>query len=111
MRWPRTKSIPKIKDAARSKTRRTNGHSMAESIADLNRTLRGWFEYFQHSHWTTFGSLDRWIRMGLRSLLRKRHKRKGRGSDHQRGPNAYLTDLGLFSLTVAPASVRQSACR
>ena len=75
--------------------------------------LRGWFEYFKHSHWTTFGSLDRWIRMGLRSLLRKRHKRKGRGrgSDHQRRPNADFTDLGLFSLTVAPASVRQSACR
>jgi len=41
MRWPRTKSIAKIKDAVRSKTRRTNGHSMAEIIAGLNRTLRG----------------------------------------------------------------------
>jgi RNA-directed DNA polymerase len=113
MRWPRAKSNTKLKDAIRSKTRRTNGHSMAEIVADLNRTLQGWFEYFKHSHWTTFGSLDRWIRMRLRSILRKRHKLKGRGrgADHQRWPNAYFTDLGLFSLTAALTSVCQSARR
>lgn len=113
MRWPRAKSIAKIKDAVRSKTRRTNGHSMAAIIADLNRTLRGWFEYFKHSHWTTFGSLDRWVRMRLRSILRKRHKLKGRGrgADHQRWPNAYFNDLGLFSLTAAHVLVCQSARR
>jgi len=51
--------------------------------------------------------------MRLRSILRKRHKLKGRGrgADHQRWPNAYFTDLGLFSLTAAHASVRQSARR
>ena len=34
--------------------------------------LRGWFEYFKHSYRTTFSDLDGWIRMRLRSLLRKR---------------------------------------
>jgi threonine/homoserine/homoserine lactone efflux protein len=28
------------------------------SATNLNRTLRGWFGYFQHSHGTTFSSLD-----------------------------------------------------
>jgi len=113
MRWPRQKSTAKLKDAIRSKTCRANGHSMAAIVADLNRTLRGWFEYFKHSHWTTFGSLDRWVRMRLRSILRKRHKLKGRGrgADHQRWPNAYFTDLRLLSLAAAHVSVCQSARR
>ena len=27
-------------------------------IADVNRTTKGWFEYFKHGHKTTFGRLD-----------------------------------------------------
>ena len=38
-RWPRKKSLQKLKDAVRQKTRRTNGHSLAVIIADVNRTL------------------------------------------------------------------------
>lgn len=81
--------------------------------ADLNRTLHGWFGYFQYSHWTTFTTLDSWIRMRLRSILRKRQKKRGRGrgSDHQRWTNACFTELGLFSLERAHATVSQSARR
>ena len=46
-RRPRQKSLMKLKDAVRAKTKRTAGHSLGLIIADLNRTLRGWFEYFQ----------------------------------------------------------------
>jgi len=76
-------------------------------------TLGGWFEYFKHSHWTTFRPLDSWIRMRLRSILRKRSKRKGRGRgrDHQRWTNAYFAKQGLFSLTVAHAKASQSSMR
>ena len=82
-------------------------------IADINRTLRGWFEYFKHSHPTTFRDLDGWVRMRLRSILRKRHRGrgKGRGADHQRWPNAYFAEQGLFSLTIAHALARQSSLR
>ena len=91
-------------------TRRTHGHSLAVIIADVNRTLQGWFQYFQHSHDTTFAPLDKWVRMRLRSILRKRHGRRGRGrgADHQRWPNAFFTAQGLFSLTTAQALARQS---
>lgn len=109
-RWPRTKSVQKLKDAVRQKTRRTNGHSLACIIADLNRTLIGWLAYFKHSH-RTFDSLDGWIRMRLRSILRKRAHRGGRGwgrRDHQQWPNAFFTAQGLFSLSVAHAAYRQS---
>jgi hypothetical protein len=41
--------------------------------------------------------------MRLRSILRKRHKGKGRGQglDHIRWPNNYFEKLGLFSLAAA----------
>ena len=51
---------------------RTNGRSLSAIIVDVNRTMRGWFEYFKHSHKTTFPRLDKWVRMRLRSILRKR---------------------------------------
>ena len=109
-RWPRAKSLGKFKDAIRAKTRRTNGQSLGTIITDVNRTLRGWFEYFKHSHRITFRPLDSWMRMRLRSILRWRRggSGRGRGRDHQRWPNAYFADRGLFSLTAAYASARQS---
>ncbi len=48
-KWPRKKSLDKLKDTIRSKTRRTRGRNMKAICEDLNRTLRGWFGYFKHS--------------------------------------------------------------
>ena len=48
-RLPRKKSLTKLKDTVRQKTARTNGHSLAVIIADVNRTLRGWFGYSTQS--------------------------------------------------------------
>ncbi|MCE7911650.1 MAG: group II intron reverse transcriptase/maturase, partial [Candidatus Brocadia sp. AMX3] len=81
----------KFKETIRHKTRRTSGESMKCITGELNQSLRGWYEYFKHSHKTTFPRIDRWIRMRLRSILRKRRggKGRGRGADHQRWPNAY----------------------
>jgi len=98
-RWPRKKSLDKFKDTIRAKTRRHNGQSLQTILTDLNWTLRGWFEYFQHRRRFVFITLDKWVRMRLRSLLRFRRKRKGRGrgSDHQRWPHAFFAKQGLFS--------------
>lgn len=111
--WPRTKSLAKLKDTVRAKTPRNRGQSLAVIIEDLNRTTRGWFQYFQHSPRHTFTHLDAWIRMRLRSILRRRHHRsgRGRGRDHQRWPNAYFAALGLYSLTTAHATICQSVRR
>jgi len=106
-RWPRQKSLDKFKEAIRQKTPRLRPGELVEIIEDINRTLRGWFGYFKHSHRTTFRPLDQWVRQRLRSILRKRHKGKGRarGVDHQRWPNDYFVVLGLISL----ASAREQA--
>jgi len=113
LRWPRAKSLRKFKDTVRAKTQRRNGHSLEAIIVDLNRTLKGWFEYFKHSHKSTFPRLDQWVRMRVRSILRRRHHRRGqgRGWDHLRWPNAFFAKHGLFSLTAAYAQVRQSSRR
>jgi RNA-directed DNA polymerase len=108
-RWPRKKSTQKLQDTLRAKTKRTNGHSLAYILADVNRTLRGWFGYFQHSCRTTFVTVDGWVRMRLRSLLRHRLGRpgRGRGRDHQRWPNSFFAKQGYFSLEAAFAAARQ----
>lgn len=110
-RWPRKKSLKKIKDAIRQKTKRSNGHSLESIIISINYTLRGWFEFFKHSNKYTFIPLDKWIRRRLRSILRVRSKRKGigRGFDHFRWPNKFFQDLGLFNLGEAHRTLLQSS--
>jgi RNA-directed DNA polymerase len=108
-KWPRKKSLSKLKDAIRSKTRRSDGRSMKAICAGLNLTMKGWFGYFKHSAPHVFESMDGYVRGRLRSILRRRSKRKGRakGRDNSRWPNTYFTTAGLFSLKQAHAA----ACR
>jgi RNA-directed DNA polymerase len=110
LRLPRKKSLDKVKDAIRAKTRRTNGHSLEMIIRRLNATLQGWFGYFRHCFWTVYTDLDSWTRGRLRSILRKRAGRtgRGRGADHQRWPNAYFATEGLLSLHAAHRFLCQS---
>lgn len=109
-RWPRRKSLDKVKDVIRSKTSRHRPGAMGAIIQDINRSIAGWFGYFKHSHWTTFKPMDQWIRGRLRTIQRKRHKGKGRarGRDHQRWPIAYFVELGLISLASARAEAARS---
>lgn len=113
VRLPRPKSEDKLKDAIRAKTKRKNGDSLLYIINQVNRTLRGWFAYFRHCNRAVFQDLDSWIRMRLRSILRKRSKRRGRGrgKDHQRWPNRFFQERGLFSLKTAHISYSQSCIR
>lgn len=112
-RRPRDKSLRRFKDAIRGKTRRCQGQSLARIIEGVNVTVRGWFGYFKHGRPRIFGSLDGWVRMRLRSILRRRQKKpgRGRGSDHQRWPNAFFAGRGLFSMAAAHAVASQSARR
>ena len=108
----RKKSLDELKDSIRAKTKRTRGDSLAHIVADLNRTLRGWFACFKHAHKYTFERLDGFTRRRLRALLRRQERRpsamgKSR-ADHQRWSNAYFAEAGLFALQAAWLSARQS---
>lgn len=112
--WPRAKSVRKLKDSLRVKTPRSSGESLKCIVQDVNRTLRGWFGYFQHgSSRYVYDRLDGWLRGRLRSILRKRSGRRGRGRgwDHHRWPNRFFANLELFSLAAARALACQSSRR
>jgi RNA-directed DNA polymerase len=108
-RWPREKSLRKFRDTIRQKTGRLRPGPMSDIVADINQTLKGWFGYFKHNAVLLREGREGWLRGRLRAILRHRHKLqgRGRGRDHQRWPNAYFADLGLFSLAIARRQASQ----
>jgi RNA-directed DNA polymerase len=110
-RWVRKKSLTRLKERIRERTRRTRGRSLERIIASLNPVLRGWFAYFKHAHPATFIVLDKFIRRRLRAILRKQEKRPGFGrcrADHQRWPNIFFAQAGLLALHTAWLDARHS---
>lgn len=109
-KWPRDKSKAKLRESVRRRTPRTSGLSLEVIIMNLNPVLRGWFGYFKHADKRAMREVDGWVRMRLRSILRKRIKQRGRGrgSDHQRWPNRYFAEAGLFTLEQARLRICQS---
>ncbi|MHB8974205.1 MAG: group II intron reverse transcriptase/maturase [Pirellulaceae bacterium] len=100
LRFPRDKSHRKITDRIRELTPRKSGHSLDDLIQRINPTLRGWYNYFRHCHWSIFESYDAMIRRRLRRLLLKRHRRNPRRLPRtQRWPNAFFAVHGLYSLS------------
>ena len=100
MRLVRPKSLSKLRESLKPQTRRTDGRSLRAIAAAVNTSLRGWYAYFRHVHPSALREVDRWLRMRLRSVLRKRQggKGRGRGADQFRWPNRYFTELGLLCL-------------
>jgi len=114
-RDPRSSSKDKLHAAVRSKTELSSGTSLVDIIRSLNATLRGWYGYFKYCSASSFAwkEIDQRVRFRLRAILdRRRHggrkRRRGRGNAHRRWPNAFFTELGLFSLVSSPKLVRQS---
>src|SRR6478672_11700070 len=103
MKWARKKRKGKNKKKICKKKRRTGGRDKRAVCEELSRTLRGWHGYFKHSKANVFEPIDGYTRGRLRSILRKRMRKKGpgHGKDHQRWPNAYFTTMDLYSLKQA----------
>jgi len=100
-KWPRQKSLQKLRDKLRPLTRRTQGKSLREIIGQVNPILRGWHGYFRESHHPGLSGPDGWLRRRLRALLLKREKRPGYGrsqANSRRWPNRWFAAQGLFSL-------------
>lgn len=101
-RLVRPKSRKKIRETLRGMTRRTSGKSLPAIIKDVNLSLSGWGNFRQALR-GEHERMDQWLRMRLRSILRKRNQGKGRGQglDHIKWPNRYFAKLGLHSLVEA----------
>lgn len=110
-RTVRRKSLNKVRDAIRSRTRRTTGESIERTIQKLNPVLKGWFGYFKHAHKYTFNTLDAFVRRRLRAILLKQNKKQGCANSKSasfRWKNAYFAERGLFSLHEAYVTASQS---
>lgn len=107
------KSVRKFRDSIRPYVRKCNGHSIKYIIDKIKPIQKGWFEYYMHCRKYGLISLDGWVRMRLRTILRKRQNRKGRarGTDNVKWPNKYFEDMGFFSLENALLSKCQSLWR
>jgi retron-type reverse transcriptase len=69
----------------------------------------GCYNYFRYSKRNALQAMDSWIRGRLRSILRKRTKRKGKArriNDHTKWRNRFFDEAGLFNLTAARAKGR-----
>ena len=109
-RFVRKKSLLRLRDRIRAKTKRTSGQSLARTIAALNPTLKGWFGYFKHAT-SGLKDVDAFVRRRLRAMLRKQAKRHGCGTcrnDQIRWPNLFFASAGLFTLDTAWRQERQS---
>jgi RNA-directed DNA polymerase len=88
VRLVRPNSKQKLRSTLKPLTKRANGKSMEAIIATINPVLEGWVAYFRQACLREHQELDRWMRVRLRSILRKRNKGKGkgRGKDHIKWP-------------------------
>jgi RNA-directed DNA polymerase len=108
MKWPRKKSLENLRERVRAKTSRLDGRSLTEIVTDVNRSVRGWYQYFQHSQANTFTYVDGYVRRRLRSVLpwRLDGRGKGIGATHHRWPNEWFARRGLRSLAAEPEWTR-----
>jgi RNA-directed DNA polymerase len=100
-KWPRKKSVLKLREKLRPWTGRSNGWSMAMIVAKINPTLKGWRGYFGASLPTSLRDMDGWIRRRLRAMLRRRKGRQAYGltqADHKQWSNRWFAKQGLYSL-------------
>ncbi len=110
-RMVRRKSLNKLRDTIRSRTRRTTGEAIERTIQKLNPVLKGWFGYFKHARKYTFNTLDAFVRRRLRAILLKQNKKQGCANSKSasfRWKNAYFAERGLFSLHEAYVMASQS---
>ena len=67
-RFVRKKSLLRLRDRIRAKTKRTSGQSLARTIAALNPMLKGWFGYFKHAT-SGLKDVDAFVRRRPRAML------------------------------------------
>lgn len=95
---PRAKSIDSFKDKVRYLTRRQQPRKVDQVIELLNPVIRGWGNYYRKGNWKELaGELDAWIRMRLRSFIRKRVTVRSKYNAIY--PNSYFQKKRLVNLT------------
>lgn len=104
---PSKKAVASIKERIRSRLRRGNPAPWEEVARDLNRTVRGWTNYFGYGSATKAQrAVQAHLYHAVRRFLRRRHKVAGPGF-RQFPPQRVFGGLGVVSLV--PLRRRPSA--
>ena len=78
---PSKQSVQRLKRAVRARLRPGNQGNWAEVRGRLNRTLRGWANYFSYgSRATAYRAVDNYVYDSVRHFLRRRHNVPTRGT-------------------------------
>jgi group II intron reverse transcriptase/maturase len=99
-RWPSHRAMHRVRTRVRELTPRRRCHEdLRIVIADVNRVLRGWGQYFRTGNAATkFHQVDRHVEERLRSLLMKRAGSRLRGGRAARWTRPFFETLGLVRL-------------
>ena len=100
---PADKSLTKIKAKLTALTgRKLTNIALDDIVGNVNRSLRGWANYFHYRNSSRMLSKARiHAEERLRTHLLTRHKVKGKGSGYRRFPNADLYErYGLYAVPV-----------
>jgi RNA-directed DNA polymerase len=98
---PSKKSAQRIKSRIKILTdRKRTMVPLPDLMGELNRSLRGWSQYFHYRNCTgVFGKVKWHVEERVRTHLRRRYKLASRAQAYQRIPNAKLYgEIGLFKL-------------
>ena len=101
---PSEKAVKHIRREIKEQTcRKTLARGEDVVINMVNRVVRGWVEYFYYGHCSkTMASLKWYTEERVRTYLRRKHRKRGRG--YEAYPNKYLYQgIGLYGIpTTAP---------
>jgi RNA-directed DNA polymerase len=102
---PSKKSVQRLKTKVRELLVPSNNDPWPEVRDDLNRSLRGWSNYFNlGTPVAAFRSVDHYVRERVRGFLARRHKVAGRGN-RRFTFDAIHRDRGVLCLERLPRPV------
>jgi RNA-directed DNA polymerase len=112
-RWPGQRAMKRVRQRVRELTPRWRCHQdLRGVIAELNRVLRGWGQYFRSGNAARqFTVVDGYVERRLRSLRIKRAGRQLRAGQAQRWDREYFEKLGLTRLRGTIRYPVQTSCQ
>jgi RNA-directed DNA polymerase len=99
-RWPSRRAMVRVRTRVRELTPRRRCHlDLRLIIADVNRVLRGWSQYFRSGNAAgKFIQIDQYVEARLRGLRRKRADGRVSSARIDFGDRAFFEALGLYRL-------------
>jgi RNA-directed DNA polymerase len=99
-RWPSRRAMTRVRTRVRELTPRRRCHlDLRLVIADVNRVIRGWGQYFRTGNAADkFIQIDHYVEARLRGLRRKRAAGRSSSARIGFGDRAFFEALGLYRL-------------